>query len=289
MQKKRIENDCSIAYNSKKVNECDAGSLLFAEGTIVKQIWVLSTEDGTEQPSLFYKAQGKHRPLLVGLHTWSGDRTNQMDKLRPLAEKYDWNLLLPEFRGGNLRKNPNCRDACGSRKAKQDIIDAIAFVKQNYDIDADNILLLGASGGGHMALLMAAYAPELWRCVGAFVPVVDLEKWHRENANYRDHIEACCGGAPSELTKEEYQYRSPIAHIGQIAKANVKIFTGKWDKIIPCHHGLDIYNCIFASHPEAKVYFEMFDGGHEMPLEMASQWLCSQLSDTERHTEQVTG
>ena len=46
----------------------------------------------------------------------------------PLAEKYDFNLLLPEFRGSNLNTNPNCTYACGSDFAKQDVKDAIDFV-----------------------------------------------------------------------------------------------------------------------------------------------------------------
>ena len=37
------------------------------------EILVKSTLDGSLQPSLFFKAEGK-RPVLVGLHTWSYDR-----------------------------------------------------------------------------------------------------------------------------------------------------------------------------------------------------------------------
>ena len=254
-----------------------------------QEIWITSSIDGTAQPSLFYAAKEKNRPLLVGLHTWSWDRTNQERGLLPLAEKNGWNLLLPEFRGSNLKRNPNCKDACGSEKAKQDIVDAIHYIEQNYSIDSKNILLLGASGGGHMALLMAAYAPKLFRAVGSFVPITDLNKWHEENPNYREEIEACCGGEPGEGTEQEYQYRSPMTYISEIAKATVKIFSGKWDSVVPCHHGLDLYCKIFEQHPKAKVYFEMFDGGHEMPVEMAERWLISQMDSVAKKKEQVTG
>ena len=255
----------------------------------MKELLISSTLDGSKQPSLFFETCEENRPLLVGLHTWSGDRFNQKKQMLPLAQKMGWNLLLPEFRGPNMMGNPNCIDACGSYKAKQDIIDAVDYVKQNYKIDEKNIFLLGASGGGHMALLMAAYAPNLWRAVGAFVPVVDLKKWHEENPNYREKVEACCGGAPTIETDREYMFRSPISYVSEIAKSNLKIFSGKWDKIIPCHHGLDVYNSIFASHPQAKVFFEMFDGGHEMPIKKAEEWLVSQLTETEKTSEQVTG
>ena len=95
---------------------------------IQKEIFVKSTLDQTMQPSLFYESNSvDKRPLLVGLHTWSFDRFNQIDNMLPLAEKYDFNLLLPEFRGSNLVSNPNHILACGSEYAKQDIKDAIDY------------------------------------------------------------------------------------------------------------------------------------------------------------------
>ena len=61
------------------------------------EILVKSTLDGTMQPSLFYKSPNANRPLLVGLHTWSYDRFNQIENMLPFAEKNDFNQLLPEF------------------------------------------------------------------------------------------------------------------------------------------------------------------------------------------------
>ena len=92
---------------------------------IQREILVKSTLDDSLQPSLFYPASRKGRPLLVGLHTWSYDRFNQIDHMLPWAEKLDFNLLLPEFRGSNLDTNPNCLQACGSQYARQDVKDAI--------------------------------------------------------------------------------------------------------------------------------------------------------------------
>jgi len=250
------------------------------------EINVKSSIDGTLQPNLFYAAKEKNRPLIVGLHTWSYDRNNQVEKMLPIAVAKDWNLLLPDFRGANLRSNPQCRDACGSEKAKQDILDAVEFVSQNYSIDEKNIFVVGASGGGTMALLMAAFAPKLWRGVCSFVPITDIRKWYDENPSYRDHIAACCeGGAGFDA---ECAARSPITHADRIAEATVKIFTGKWDAAVPAHHGLDLFTKIFNEHPDAKVYFEMFNGGHEMPLKSAFDWVTSYI-DNETEVSQVTG
>ena len=85
----------------------------------MQQINVKSTLDGSSQPSLVYVPRtGQRVPLVVGLHTWSFDRFNQVDNYLNLCRKRRWALLLPEFRGPNLRTNPNRQSACGSALAR---------------------------------------------------------------------------------------------------------------------------------------------------------------------------
>lgn len=241
------------------------------------EIYVKSTLDGTMQPSLFYKSYSpQKRPLLVGLHTWSVDRFNQIKNMLPIAEEYDFNLLLPEFRGGNLMQNPDCKKACGSEFAKQDIQDAIDYLIANDEIDKDNIFLLGLSGGGHMALLMAGKCPEYFKAIGAYVPITDLTKWVNESARYARHILACCENA------EEMRKRSPINYIDTIAKANIKIFHGKFDPLVPVTHSIDLFNAIMQKYPTASVYLDIFDGGHEIDIKTAVYWIMSQYKPTEK-------
>lgn len=242
-----------------------------------KEIWVKSTLDGTMQPSFFYKSDSKEkRPLLVGLHTWSFERANQIKNMLPVAEKYDFNLLLPEFRGKNLSSNPNCKQACGSEFAKQDIKDAIDYLIAQDLVDQDNIFLLGLSGGGHMALLMAGFCPEYFKAIGAYVPITDLTRWVVENKGYAPHIQACCG------TEEEMLKRSPISYVDTIAKANLKIFHGKTDPIVPVSHSIRLFNAIVEKYPNAKVYLDIFDGGHEIDMQTAAYWIISQYKPTEK-------
>lgn len=245
----------------------------------MKEILVKSSIDSRNCPSLFYYA-GDSSPLLVGLHTWSADRTNQVENMLPWAKKLGWSLLLPEFRGPNLESNPACRDACGSLLAKQDILDAVDYVCGEFKVDFEKVFLLGASGGGHMALLMSGFAPERWFAAGAFVGITDLKKWYYENPNYTKHIHACCGGSPEEAA-EEYEYRSPITYAEKIARANLKIFHGKYDKSVPFTHSVNLYNEILKADPNSRTFLEIFDGGHEMPLEMAFSWFLSQINEDE--------
>ena len=247
-----------------------------------KEILIKSTLDGTLQPSLFYRARKSQRPLLVGLHTWSCDRFNQIENMLPYAEKYDFNLLLPEFRGANLKTNEDCTYACGSEYAKRDIQDAIDYVVETEDVDKNNIFLLGLSGGGHMALLMAGFIPAYFKAIGAYVPITDLKKWTEQNELYKGHVLACCGNSDAEMT-----LRSPIAYIDTIAKANLKIFHGKYDTVVPVTQSMELYQQIFERYPKARAFLDIFDGGHQIDMEAAMYWILSQY-ESQSKTD-VTG
>lgn len=245
----------------------------------MQEIIIKSTLDGENQPILFYGASKPNRPLLVGLHTWSFDRFNQIDNLLPLVKKHDFNLLLPEFRGANVLTNPNCKKACGSKYVVQDVKDAIDYCVSNLQVDANNIFMIGCSGGGQVALLVGAKFPQLFASVSAFVPVCDLVKWL--DSEYKPLIEGCCE------TKEEMINRSPITYIDGLAKANVKIFHGKHDSVVPVTQSIELYSKLIQKHPNAKVYLDIFDGGHQLDLTLAEHWIISQYKKKQSVT--VTG
>ena len=246
------------------------------------EIFVQSTLDSTSQPSLFYRAKGERRPLLIGLHTWSFNRFNQIENMLPYAEKYDFNLLLPEFRGPNKQDNPEYQKACGSEYAVQDVFDAIEYVKTHFAVDEENVFLLGASGGGQVALLCGEKNPKLFKAIGAFVPVCDLQRWGKENPWYARLIDDCCNGS-----EEEMQKRSPAFYAQALCKANLKIFHGKFDKVVSVQQSLDLYAEIMRMDPTARVFLDVFDGGHEINMDVAFAWLLSQYQKDE--LTKVTG
>lgn len=253
----------------------------------MQELQITSSLDESQEPVLF--AEGKAgAPLLVMLHSWSADRFNH-EKHVALAQKRGWHLLLPEFRGPNLVNNPRRDEACASELAQQDILDAVNFVRENYQI-GDQIFLLGGSGGGHMSLMMAAAAPQLWTAVSSWCPITDLAKWRLQNPNYRQHIEACCGGVPedSEEVAQQYAKRSPMSHVAQIAQATVYIHHGKNDPSVPASHTFELYQNIFLNYPDAKVYGEIFPGGHDFYPERAVQWFESFITSDSQNTE-ITG
>ena len=235
-----------------------------------QEILVTSTLDGTSQPSLFYRAQGK-RPLLVGLHTWSFNRFNQVDNLLPMAKELNFHLLLPEFRGPNLVSNPHAPLACASEAAMRDIRDAIDYAIREENADPDHIFLIGESGGGHMALMMAGYCPDYFEAIAAFVPITDLKKWEEDREPDRRHVLACCSNDEAEMAK-----RSPMSYVDEIAKANLKIFHGKFDPCVPFTQSVELFEAISTKYPHSRVFLDIFDGGHQTDMHEAIYWLLSQ-------------
>ncbi len=257
------------------------------------ELKIKSSFDNSLQPSLFYKAEGK-QPLLVGLHTWSYDRFNQVDAMLPIAEKENWHLLLPEFRGPNTPQNPNRTLSCGSPAAIQDILDSIEYAKNNYDVDEKAIYLLGGSGGAHMTLMTASNSPKLFAAAAAFCPITDIAQWYREkkalSAKYADDIYACCLNKLPEEAPDEYALRSPVSYIDGLSKANVKIYHGKFDKSVPYTHSTAIYNMVMNKYPNSRTFLEIFDGGHDALFNRAVIWFKEQSKGiTEAGNTVITG
>jgi dipeptidyl aminopeptidase/acylaminoacyl peptidase len=252
---------------------------------------VKSTIDGSLEKNLLYMPEGaKNAPLVVVLHTWSADRFNQIKSMpEELPKSLGWAVLMPEFRGPNLTINPRAGEACASTLAMQDIMDAVEYVCDNYSIDRSHIFLMGGSGGGHMSLMMAAYAPRLWRAVSSWCPITDLAAWHGQNPNYADHIAACCGGVPGANAEvdREYADRSPLTHVNEIAEATVFVHHGRFDPSVPYTHTWRLAQMVEALGSKS-FFFEIFNGGHDMYHEEALKWF-EKFIDKDTADSRLTG
>jgi pimeloyl-ACP methyl ester carboxylesterase len=220
-----------------------------------------STKDGTLQKVIYWRpesaahdASGPAVPLIVFLHSWSGG-FEQGPPWIAQAKKMGWVLVAPDFRGPNSRP-----EACASDLASQDILDAVAYARHDARIDASRIYLIGGSGGGHMSLVMAARAPDLWAGVSAWVPISDLAAWHAESKtrknNYAKMLEQSCGGPPGPATEAEYRYRSPLFHLAAAKGVPLDINTGIHDGhtgSVPVSHSLHAFNVLAAQDKQIPV------------------------------------
>lgn len=238
------------------------------------EIEFVSPTDGSRQSALLAVPEGSGNcPLVVGLHTWSFDRHNQLETYLPLCRQRGWGLLLPEFRGPNLVGNPNRATACGSKIVRQDIAESVRHVLAHYPIDPARVFLLGCSGGGMAALLTAAEEPELFAAVDVWCPVTDLISWHRfckGRERYAEDLEYFLGGTP--VAKEtEYLERSPISHVEKLKNLALSIHHGRSDTLVP-----ETDSQAFVQRMKAigakNFYYDFFDGGHEQFPEHSFAW-----------------
>ncbi|SVD04060.1 uncharacterized protein METZ01_LOCUS356914, partial [marine metagenome] len=185
----------------------------------VEEVKIKSSLDDSEQPAIFYQPKEREKPvpLLVILHSWSGNYKQSLHReCEAWCKQEGWSYLKPDFRGPN--RNPQ---ATGSELAVQDILDAVEFAKRKTRIDEKKILLVGTSGGGYMSLLMAGRAPNLWAGVSAWVPISDLAAWHSETKKkglkYFREVEKSCGGPPGKSKEVDQQYskRSPLTYLAK--------------------------------------------------------------------------
>ena len=217
---------------------------------------VRSSLDGTEQPCYFWapeKAKAEAVPLVVGLHTWSGDYRNvdHYATVFKYAQELGWAFLGPNFRGAN--KTPK---ACGSDYAVQDIVDAVVYAKSHAKIDASRVYIIGGSGGGHMTLLVRGRHPEIFAAAAAFCPITDLARWHGDSLEehpgrgkvYAKMLETSCGGTPAEK-QGEYRARSPLTWLSRPEAGDVPTYicTGihdGWRGSVPVGHAIRAYNAL---------------------------------------------
>ena len=198
---------------------------------------VRSSLDDEQQPVLF-----------VFLHSWSGDYRQDNSKWQAEAVKRGWIYLHPNFRGVN--ETPR---ACGSRWARQDILDAIDFATNEFNVDPVRIYLAGTSGGGHMAMLMAGHHPDRFSAVSAWVGISDLSAWYDFHVKdgkpqkYARMILSSLGGAPgsTNLIDADYKDRSPIHHLHRAVDVPIQICAGINDGhsgSVPVTHSLNAFN-----------------------------------------------
>lgn len=118
--------------------------------------------DGASRPAIL---------LFVGGGWWTG----QVDSMAPQARAFaarGYVAVIPDYR-------VKCRDGTTPRESVEDAIRALRWLRihaHEQGVDADRIVLGGASAGGHLALVAAMKASDSERPAGLvlFNPIVDM-------------------------------------------------------------------------------------------------------------------
>jgi dipeptidyl aminopeptidase/acylaminoacyl peptidase len=258
------------------------------------------SSDNSMQKAMWHAPASQQQavPLLVGLHTWSGNYKQSSGKSYfKEAKKRGWAFIFPNFRGPNRTPDAMCSD-----KAVQDIVDAVKYAKTHAKIDPNRIYLCGASGGGLMAMQMAGRHPEIWAGVSAWCGISDIKAWHAYNkkkkSGYYRHIEKALGGNPVTDKKAAAQAlrRSPVTWLKNANKLPLEIWHGAKDKVVPATEGENAFVAVIgkqipddARHPDKigkckilrrktlnNTRLTIFNSGHTIFYPVAIEWLSFQ-------------
>ncbi|MBU2928372.1 alpha/beta hydrolase family protein [Winogradskyella psychrotolerans] len=205
-----------------------------------------SSVDKTIQKSYSYKSKSlKSQPLIVSLHTWSGDYA-QYDALAQLCLRKDINYIHPNFRGPN-----NTQYACSSELVLSDIDDAISYAIENFNVDTSQIFVIGLSGGGYATLSTFMKSKHKIRKFSAWASISDLISWHNEseirNTIYAQNI-LDCTESKNKLNIQIAKRKSPIywhTPVEKLKNQELHIFAGVYDGIkgcVPITHSINFYN-----------------------------------------------
>jgi lysophospholipase L1-like esterase len=216
---------------------------------------IKSSADGKIQNAVFYKSvQAKPQPLIISLHTWSGDYL-QEDPLAAEVLLRNWNYIHPDFRGPN--NNP---EACGSELVIRDIDDAIRFAIQNGNVDTSEVHIIGVSGGGYATMLAYMKLRFPAKSFSAWASISNLEDWYWEckgrNLKYASDLEGVTTSGNS-FDVAEARSRSPLFmpfKSEKRKKSSIHIYAGIHDGYtgsVPITHSTNMFNkLLLEMYPE---------------------------------------
>ncbi len=241
----------------------------------LQEVNISSSIDGKIQKAYLYKAKSKkQQPLIVSLHTWSGDY-RQNDPLVAEILARDWNYIHPNFRGANNNVEAMC-----SSKVLSDIEDAISFAIKQTNANPEEVHIIGVSGGGLATLFAYMNVDFDVKSFSAWVPISDIEAWYWEslgrNQKYANDIIKSLS-KDSLFNKNEALLRSPLYQKfpkEKRKKSDLFLYSGIHDGYIgsvPITHSLNMFNRLVGELKYNTSDFEVISSKSKIDFDLISE------------------
>jgi pimeloyl-ACP methyl ester carboxylesterase len=213
---------------------------------------------------------------LLWLHGWGGNRFQYAAILPEFAERFNLYVVSPEWRQCGYDCNPEtgsgiCQPYDFSHLQVVDCLNALQAARTHFPLNDRRLFAWGGGQGGHIALLLAAYAAR------TFAMVCDVAGFSYVDS---DRV-PLLGWEPSPL---DYQIRDARNFARQI-RARVWLIHGDLDQSVPIEHA---YSMAGALHSAGKQLGEAFlKGAHHMldPITDRRQASLDYLADDLAHLQ----
>src|SRR5215472_4145623 len=224
--------------------------------------------DGMAISGILYRPPARFtgkRPVIIDIHGGPEDQFQlySLGKQNFYMNKLGVALLFPNIRGssgfektfltldnGRLREN-----------AYKGIAALLDWIKTQPDLDADRVMVSGATYGGNVALVTAMNYPERIRCAIDIYGPSSLVTFLERTADYhRDLRRVEYGDERDPQIREFLERLAPLNHAASITKP-LFVIQGENDPIVPRAESEQIVNAV-RKNGAPVWYFAMKGEGH---------------------------
>ena len=200
---------------------------------------------------LSYPAGGTNLPIVVVMHGFSQAVSDFDTPAFKRFARYGAFCAFVEMRGrGSSDGTPDV-----SAREIYDIVDAVTYIITTYAdiVDADNINLVGYSGGGGNAYAVAAKFPDLFNTVTAFFGISDYghdvtDGWYQNGATAgsKTSLETWIGDNPTNAPKS-YHARAHVLGVTNYTGGYLWIFHDDQDTSVPIVNTTNVTDALDAA------------------------------------------
>ena len=223
------------------------------------------TEHGRSAHAFFYAPRNHHfrgpdgerPPLIVIGHGGPTGSTNAAFKLMFQYWTSRGFAIVDVNYGGSSGYGRAYRERLNGEWGVVDVIDVInaaRFLVERGDVDADRVVIRGASAGGYTTLSALTFH-RFFRAGASHYGVGDLEALARDTHKFESrYLDKLVGPYPAQQAR--YRERSPVHHTDALASPMI-LFQGAEDKAVPPDQAEAMFEAVRAKGlPVAYLLFE---------------------------------